>query len=87
MLIENFAILNTIYENKVPTDEEVIENLKRIGLTENGNMHRIEKNLRIAVNDFDTLNFDETREFDKRVKESILSAEGQHSTTKLSFNL
>ena len=84
MKIDSYLTLNSIYQNKVLSDSEIITKLKRIGLTSEGNNYRIEKILQIAVNNFENLNFDENDEFDTKLKESILS-QGQYSKTELNF--
>lgn len=82
MEIEGYITIDGTFQKKVPTDEEVIKNLERIGLKQNGNNYRIEKEVEIAVNNFETLCFDETKDFDKKLKESIL-LQGRHSRFKL----
>ncbi len=82
MKIEGYITIDGTFQKKAPTDEEIIKNLERIGLKHSGNNYRIEKKVEIAINDFKTLCFDETNDFDKRLKESIL-LQGRHSRTKL----
>ena len=84
MKINEYVTLNSIYQNKVLTDNEIISKLEKIGLTSKGNDYRIEKKLQLAVNNFDTLCFDDSDDFDRKIKENIL-LQGQHSKIKLNF--
>ena len=82
MKMEYYVTINGTFQKNPPTDQEIINNLERIGFKKDGNDYRINKEVEIATNDFEKLNFDKSNDFDKMLKDSIL-LQGQHSRTKL----